>query len=328
MAKRRLSQQQKQRIDRKQQRMLNNASDDATNTQLARVYARFSKHANIKPLANEHEAELKKCHIRANINSLSVGDIVAFSEQKRGRDVIVAVEPRRSEILRPDGLGQLKAVAANIDQVFIVLAAEPEAHPTLLDRYLLAAENANIQAHIIYNKTDLGMSEQDAELLAIYQSLGYQVHLCSSETGDGLDAISNALTDKTSIFAGQSGVGKSSLINALLPELSIAVGSLSEHVVKGRHTTTRSELFELPQGGFVIDSPGIREFHLTHFERQAVFDGFIEFNNITEACEFRDCRHDQEQNCAYHDFIEQGGIHPSRLQSLEFILSSLEDDLP
>jgi ribosome biogenesis GTPase len=228
-------------------------------------------------------------------------------------------------ILRPDGLGKLKAVAANIDQVFIVIAEEPQAHPNLIDRYLVAAENANICAKIILNKCDIAISDENKALLDVYKELGYEVFYTSAESAQGLEEVKAALAGKTSIFAGQSGVGKSSLINTIMPELDLKVGRLSEHVVKGRHTTTSSSLFELINGGYLIDSPGIREFHLNHLERETIYRGYREFKDIQGQCHFRDCQHRQEPGCIYQEFIAAHGLSPTRLQSLNYILNNQDN---
>lgn len=318
MNKRRLSKQQQLRINKNQN---NHLSDDAPNT--GRVIARYSRHVDVQP-SDQPEITLR-CHVRANIESLAVGDEVAWLPEGKG-GVIVAVHPRRSVIVRPDGLGKLKPVAANIDQVFIVLAPEPEPHTVLLDRYLLAAENAGINAGIVLNKIDDPALEEVFEpLLDVYRQLDYPVYVISCLHQRGLEPLRAALIDNTSVFAGQSGVGKSSLVNALLPDVETRTGSLSDQVQKGRHTTTTATLFDLPDGGCLIDSPGIREFHLTHLDRQQIFAGFRELQDVPAQCQFRNCQHDQEPGCAVNAFIDEGKMHPLRLQSLLYILNNQDN---
>lgn len=313
MAKRKLSHKQQQRIRHKQATLLD--SDQQEN---GRVVARYARHVDVRP---ENGDETLRCHVRANIDSIAVGDYVAFSRDPDGKAVVVAVEPRRTVIERPDGLGRLKPVAANIDQIFIVLAPQPEPHATLLDRYLLAAENANIPAAIVINKIDTDeMAEPFEALLAIYRKLNYPVFIVSCYRQTGFDQLRDELAGKTSVFVGQSGVGKSSIINTLLPEAELRTGALSGHVTKGRHTTTTATLFELPEGGNLIDSPGIREFHLDHIDREQVFAGFRELQPAIGHCRFRNCSHEQEPGCAVQAVIECGQMHPSRAQSLDYIL--------
>lgn len=324
MAKRHLSQQQQKRIATGQDKRLQKADAKGGAVIKGRVYARYSRHALVKPLEGERQAKAQKCHIRANINNITVGDIIGYSESKRGQPVVVAVKPRTSEILRPDGLGKLKAVAANIDQVFIVMAPMPEPAPTLVDRYLVAAENAGLKAFLVYNKADLGITDETEQWLEEYKALGYPVLFCSSHDGYGLEGVKAALKGYNNIVVGQSGVGKSSMLNAILPDAQMKVGQLSEAREKGRHTTTSSQMFALPEGGFLIDSPGIREFHLNHLNKAEVYQGFIEFDALEEHCRYRNCSHMQESGCAYEAFIENGGLSPSRQQSLYYILNAME----
>lgn len=314
MSKRRLTDQQQLRIRKNQQQHL-----DSGEQQGGTVVARYARHVDVRP---DNADTILRCHVRANIDSIAVGDRVAWQRDKRQQAVVLAVEPRHSVIERPDGLGKLKPVAANIDQVLVVLAPEPEPHPALLDRYLLAAENAGINAAIVLNKID---QPQQAEawqaLLDIYRALGYPVFVISCHSGIGFAELRDFLRDKTSVFVGQSGVGKSSIVNVLLPDVAQRTGTLSDAVQKGRHTTTTATLFELPEGGRLIDSPGIREFHLNHLEREQVFAGFRELQPLLGQCQFRNCTHDQEPGCRIKDFIEQEGMHPSRLNSLQYILN-------
>lgn len=330
MAKRRLSQQQKSRIQRNQQRRINNAGkkqqdfDESTlgPEQHGLVTARYSRHVDIRPLSNGILGDTLRCHVRANVTSITVGDHIIWREAPTGDAVVVAVEPRSSLIERPDAYGKMKPVAANIDQVFIVFAVEPEAHPNLIDRYLIAAENANIAATLVLNKIELGVSDAMHEFLDVYRQLDYPVFEVSCHEAKGLDTLREALIDQTSVFVGQSGVGKSSIINALMPELALRTGTLSEHVTKGRHTTTTSGLFELPQGGYLIDSPGIREFHLSHFEPAQIYAGYREFQDIIGECQFRDCQHEQEPGCVIKALIDNGEMAESRIQSLDYVLNS------
>ena len=241
-----------------------------------------------------------RCHLRANLESLVTGDRVVWRPGEP-YGVVVARQPRDSELLRPDPLGKLKPVAANVDQIIIVIAPLPEPHANLVDRYLVAAEAMNIEPIILLNKSDLletAGAEAVARLLEPYPPLGYRVLEASCQTRDGLAALMAALEGHTSVFVGQSGVGKSSRVNALLPEANTRVGELSEARDKGTHTTTTARLFHLPTGGALIDSPGIREFGLWHMEREQIERGFREFRPLLGLCKFRDCHHREEPGCA------------------------------
>lgn len=273
--------------------------------------------------------ESRRCHLRANLEGLVTGDRVIWCEGEP-TGVVVAQLERESVLSRPDSQGKLKPVAANIDQIIIVLAPLPAPHANLIDRYLVAAETVGIEPVILLNKTDLLANNptrhQEIEaMLAIYPSLGYRLLHASCETGDGLAALFTALEDRTSVFVGQSGVGKSSLVNVLLPEIDLRVGALSENTQKGVHTTTTARLFHLPTGGTLIDSPGIREFGLWHMTRQQIEAGFREFLPLLGSCKFRNCVHEQEPGCALLDAAEAGEISPGRLASYRHMVASLDD---
>lgn len=338
MAKRKLTQQQQKRIQASQQARIQrsrskkaDAIDENTlgPEQKGLIFARYSRHVDVRPLEGKRQHEVIRSHLRTNIDSIAVGDFVAWRETPHGEGVVVAVEERQSLIERPDGLGKLKPVAANIDQVFVVFAITPEPHPNLLDRYLIAAENSGIEAKLVVNKMDLltadhALYEFIQTLLSNYRNLGYDVFEISCENNHGMEQIKAALINKTSIFAGQSGVGKSSMINALMPEVEAKVGKLSEHVVKGRHTTTTSTMFELDDGGFLIDSPGIREFHLNHFSKAQIFSGYRELQDTLGHCQFRDCQHKQEPGCAIQELLNTDKMAETRKTSLRYILNSLD----
>lgn len=269
---------------------------------------------------------VRRCHIRANIDGLVTGDRVVWCEGEP-TGVVVAQLPRDNALSRPDPHGKLKPVAANIDQILVVIAPYPEPHAKLIDRYLVAAEVVGIEPVIVLNKTDLlaGDSELAARmdaLLAIYPTLGYRILRTSSRAG-GLEELHAALRERTSVFVGQSGVGKSSLVNALLPEADLRVGALSENRQKGTHTTTTAQLFHLDCGGSLIDSPGIREFGLWHMDRIEVERGFREFRALLGQCRFRDCRHEGEPGCAVLEALERGAISPARLESYRHIVATL-----
>ncbi len=239
--------------------------------------------------------------------------------------MVVAQLERDSVLCRPDPYGKLKPVAANIDQILVVIAPYPEPHANLMDRYLVASEVVGIEPVIVVNKTDLldadaALREQMQALMSIYPSLGYRI-LYTRADAHGLEPLHEALRERTSVFVGQSGVGKSSLVNALLPQAALRVGELSENTNKGTHTTTTAQLFHLDCGGSLIDSPGIREFGLWHMSREEVQEGFREFRPHLGHCKFRDCQHEQEPGCAILAAVEDGSITDSRLASYRHIVA-------
>ncbi len=292
------------------------------------IIAHYGTQVEVEAIEGEDAGLRQKCHLRANLGSLVTGDNVVW-RQGSELGVIVAVLPRQSELSRPDPYGKLKVVAANIDQIIIVIAPYPEPHANLIDRYLVAAENHGITPVLLLNKTDLINDNNRAVITTLtrqYRELGYRVIDVCSKQDDSLYELQQHLSDQTSVFVGQSGVGKSSLVNALLPQANTRVGALSEATQKGTHTTTTATLFHFPGGGNLIDSPGIREFALAHIEPQAVLEGFIEIRPYLGLCKFRDCRHAKEPGCAIQAALQAGKISASRYASCQHILQSLEEN--
>ena len=320
---RRLTQQQSRRIAARQDDALRDTYDDNTNTQQGLVIARYGR----KILVEDEAGQRHSCHQRANLPALVAGDEVRWITEYTGGGVVVARNPRRSVLQRPDARGQLRPVAANIDLMLVVIAPQPEPHANLIDRYLVAAAHENIDVALILNKADLLDHNPKVSALAeSYRDLGYPV-ICTGRDDPEAAAIRFVAECRTLVLVGQSGVGKSSLIQRLLPQQDIRIGELSEAADKGRHTTTAAELFHLPGGGRLIDSPGIREFHLHHMPADGVAQGFSEFLPYLGRCRFRDCRHREDAGCALREAVDKGNISPSRFASYLAIVDSLEPAL-
>jgi ribosome biogenesis GTPase len=251
---------------------------------------------------------------------LVVGDSVTL--EMRGEDgVIVAVHTRRNYLLRKaPSKNRAQILAANVDQELLVFAArEPEPKPGLLDRFLVACHLAGIEAVITINKIDQGLEDVERWLPA-YQHLDHRVLLVSARTGWGLGVVKRMLVDRTTLFCGPSGAGKSSLLNAVYPGFRLKVGELSESTGKGRHTTTAAELMPLPYGGFVVDTPGLKEFGVWEVTREELETAFPEVSTLAGECRFPDCSHLHEPDCAVLAAVEAGEIAEHRFKSYRKIL--------
>jgi ribosome biogenesis GTPase len=261
---------------------------------------------------------------------LAVGDEVELEGAERGEGLAIAeIHPRRSKLARRapgSGYGE-RIVAANVDQVVVVFAlVKPTPHLRMLDRFLVIAEANDLAARIVVNKVDLA-SEAEAEVMfADHVRAGYPVHLTSAKSGGrGLQPLHDALHGRTSVLTGPSGVGKSSLMNALYPGLQLRVGEISESVNKGRHTTVGAWLHPLPDGGFVVDTPGLREIGMWGLDPARLDDCFPEFRPLSASCRFADCTHTVEPECAIIDAIAAGEVSALRHESYVKLREELQE---
>ena len=278
------------------------------------------------------------CKIKGNFrikgirttNPVAVGDHVTIGEQgPDGVAFITAISPRKNYIIRKASnlSKESHIIAANIDQALLVVTLiDPPTSTTFIDRFLATAEAYAVPAVIAINKIDLLTSDEDTELLEavsyLYKSIGYKVMNLSAKTGEGLDELKEELRGKVTLFSGNSGVGKSSLINDLLPGLGLKTAEISAAHGTGMHTTTFSEMFHLPDGGSIIDTPGVRGFGTVDFERNEVAHYFPEIFEKSSECRFNNCTHTCEPGCAVCRAVEDSEIAASRYASY---LSILED---
>ena len=290
--------------------------------QIGTVVAHYGANLNVE----DSQGQVFHCLIRANLPKLVCGDRVVWQLTGEDQGIVVSLVPRESLLSRPDPHKQLKPVAANIDQILVVSAPQPGMDEDIINRYLVACELTQINAVLVINKTDLlnkKTSDKLAEQLAIYQQLGYPVIHTSTREQNGLAALQKILKNNTSIFVGQSGVGKSSLIKEFIPDADIQVGELSKSTGLGKHTTSVTVLYHMQQGGNIIDSPGVREFGLDHLSPEELANGFREFHALLGQCKFKDCRHDQEPDCAIKQAVNSGSISRQRYSSYQRLMKSL-----
>ena len=263
-------------------------------------------------------------------NPVAVGDIVQVEDKGGDAPVVGDIEPRKNYIIRrASNLSkEFQIIAANLDQaVLVATLTNPETSTTFIDRFLATAEAYQVPAVLAFNKIDLFKTEelrqQLEDLKTMYEQIGYPVVTMSAATGEGADRLRGLLSGKMSLLSGNSGVGKSSIINLLVPEAHVRVGDVSQTHHKGMHTTTFSELLDLPNGGAIIDTPGVKAFGTIDFERAEVAHYFPEIFRISDDCRFNNCTHTHEPGCAVLAAVEQGEIAYSRFVSY---LSILEED--
>lgn len=262
-------------------------------------------------------------------NPVAVGDVVTITPGADGQTALIdGIEDRRNYIIRrASNLSkQSHIIAANVDMAaLIVTIAHPETSTTFIDRFLASAEAYRVPVLIVFNKTDLYDNAERGQmqrLVSLYQDIGYRCVTCSAETGDGIDELRTELQGQTTLLSGNSGVGKSTLLNLLVPDADAKTAEISAAHDSGMHTTTFSQMFFLPQGGALIDTPGIKGFGTFDMEREEVSHYFREIFQTSAECRFGNCTHTHEPGCAVLQAVAEGSIAESRFNSY---LSMLED---
>lgn len=264
-------------------------------------------------------------------NPIAVGDIVNLEPEDDADHtaMITEIHPRRNYITRqsPSHKMQHHIIAANIDQsLMFATLREPRTSQGFIDRFLVTCEAYHVPAIIVFNKTDLHRKKENdkfEELIALYTAIGYKVFGMSVEKNEGVEEVKNDLKDKTTLMSGHSGVGKSSFINKVFPSIQLKTRDVSGWSGKGMHTTTFAEMFDLPSGGRLIDTPGMREFGIVDISKQELSHYFPEMRALLNECHFNDCLHIDEPDCAIKKAVIDGRIHEERYVSYVNILDSI-----
>jgi len=286
------------------------------------------------------EGRVIKCRARGRLriqglsttNPAVIGDIVEIKPGREpGEGTIQWILPRENYLVResPKNRFQRHVLAANIDQAFLLVTlVQPDLKPGFADRFLTTCELFHIPAKIIVNKSDL-FTEKSLEKLdhfrAVYEPLGYPVYSVSAKTGEGFEPIKQLLHEKTTLLSGHSGTGKSTIINRLIPDLNLKVQELSRYTGKGKHTTTFSQMYRLPEGGYIIDTPGIKEWKLIDVRPEELSHYFPEMRSRLSGCRFNDCLHINEPGCAVLAALDAGEISPDRYDRYILLLEELRE---
>ena len=261
-------------------------------------------------------------------NPVAVGDRVELITNQEGTAFISAIEDRRNYIIRKSQnlSKQSHILAANVDQAFLIVTVNhPQTSTIFIDRFLASAEAYRVPVVLVFNKTDLLTEEElhyEHMMMTLYQTIGYACYEISAATGAGIDRLIPLLQDKVTLLSGNSGVGKSTLINQILPGVNLKTAEISDAHNTGMHTTTFSEMLELPDGGYLIDTPGIKGFGTFDMEPEELTSYFKEIFKFSEGCKFNNCTHTHEPGCAVLAAVENHYIAESRYRSY---LSMLED---
>jgi ribosome biogenesis GTPase len=280
--------------------------------------------------AREVEASLRGRLKKSEEIKLAVGDEVRLDAGSHDDWSIVEIFPRRSKLARRApgaGYGE-RVLAANVDQVIVVFAVvKPEPHRRMLDRFLVIAEANDLPARIVINKIELAERSEAEAMFGDYTRAGYPVHYVSVKQRLDLEPFHDALAGRVSVLTGPSGVGKSSLLNTTFPGANLRVGEISESVNKGRHTTVGAVMLRLPgdEGGFVVDTPGLREVGIWEVPAERLDMCFPEFRSHLDECRFGDCRHVREPDCGVRDAVTRGEISTARYESYLMLLEDVRE---
>ncbi len=285
---------------------------------------RVVSHHGRESLVEDGGGRLYRCLCLRRVGRPLCGDRVDWHPESDETGVIDRIHPRHGVIARTAYNGRVQAIAANVDRMVVVSALEPAPDPDLINRYLVLAHYLGIEPLLWLNKTDLAPARAEEWLSTLFDGhrrRGVTVLAGSPHQGDGMPALRARLQSGTSVLVGLSGVGKSSLIKALLPDRELRIGELSSHSGLGRHTTTETTLYHLPEGGDLIDSPGIRALRLGNIPRAALQPAFPEIDEAADSCRFHNCQHRKEPGCAVRAAVEEGAIAPDRLATLHQLLA-------
>jgi len=266
-------------------------------------------------------------------NPLTVGDHVDFDlEKKSNTGIISNIHDRKNYIIRKSVKlsKQTHIIAANIDCAFLLITIDsPTTLTSFIDRFLATTEAYHIEAILLFNKIDIYDENQNLQknkLLKIYSDIGYQCIEISVTKNTNIKKVKNLMKDRVNMISGHSGVGKSSLINAIAPSLNLKIAEISTQHKQGQHTTTFAEMFALPFGGYIIDTPGIKGFGVVDFKQQEIGDYFREFFVLKNKCKFNNCLHVNEPKCAVKEALEKGNIAPSRYKSYLQLLAGEDEN--
>lgn len=264
-------------------------------------------------------------------NPIAVGDYVSLEKTEGNEFIINKIHERNNYIIRqsPRNKHQRHIIASNIDQALLVVTiAQPRTSLGFVDRFIAAAESFHIPVKIVINKIDL-IRDKDKEMLEymqiVYNNLGYEVICSSTITSEGIDKVTSTLKDKTTLVAGHSGVGKSTLLNAINKDLNLKTGKISEKWGKGMHTTTFATMFQILENSFIIDTPGIKEFMLLQVEPEEVSGYFKDIKKFAEGCQFNNCLHQNEPNCAVKAAVENTQIAATRYENYLNIIENIKE---
>ena len=267
--------------------------------------------------------QLVECKIKGNFrlkgirstNPVAVGDRVSITPNQEGTAFITSIEDRKNYIIRksPNLSKQSHIIAANVDQAFLVVTINrPVTSTTFIDRFLASAEAYRVPVVLLFNKTD-ALEDEEREyqqmMIDLYETVGYQCLAISAANGSGMDKVRELLAGKTTVLSGNSGVGKSTLINSLLPDVQLKTAEISDAHNAGTHTTTFSEMLELPEGGYIIDTPGIKGFGTFDIEPEELTSYFKEIFHFSKDCRFNNCTHTHEPGCAVLKAVEEHYMH-------------------